>query len=408
MRILVLAVVCLTGFAAGLRGSECGDDSDPQAPPEAATTASPSLAYAPGRGLLFRTSDGLFEASLGFNLQVRYSHLDNDASAGGVDADQFRVRRFKLVLAGYAWNPRLTYRFQAAFENSGDARLLDDAWLNYRWNDAFALQGGQFKTPFTREEPMNDGVLQFAERAAAVEAFKPSRDIGAMAQGALAKGVFAYQAGVFGGAGQSTTRTTAHVMPTLRLIANPLGQIDVGEPDLEAHVAPALSVGANAFLNTLAKTSDTAFESTAPNYAGKSGWLGRNVELFDTGEDVRIRSWGFDAQWKWRGLFAQAEYLAGRAEGRTSRKRLYAYGWYAEAGYLLIPRRLDLALRYSWLDSNRSRSRDATSEVTAGLDYYVHEHGLKLQLDYVRTHRQRAAGAPANDQTILLQAQLMP
>jgi len=91
-----------------------------------------------------------------------------------------------------------------------------------------------------------------------------------------------------------------------------------------------------------------------------------------------------------------------------SRKRLYAYGWYAEAGYLLIPRRLDLALRYSWLDSNRSRSRDATSEVTAGLDYYVHEHGLKLQLDYVRTHRQRAAGAPANDQTILLQAQLMP
>src|ERR1700730_1216102 len=100
--------------------------------PEAGPAPSP-VAYAPLRGLLFRTADGLFEASLGFNLQVRYTHFDNDASAGGVDAEQFRVRRFKLALAGFAFDPRLTYRFQAAFENAGDARLLDDAWLNYKF-----------------------------------------------------------------------------------------------------------------------------------------------------------------------------------------------------------------------------------------------------------------------------------
>ncbi|HEY3202965.1 MAG TPA: porin [Thermoanaerobaculia bacterium] len=404
-----LAAMCLAlTAAAGLHAEECGEVPSAQESAEAPAPGSPHLEYAPGRGLLFRTSDGLFEASLGFNLQVRYAHLDNDASAGGVDADQFRVRRFKLSLAGYAWDPRLTYRFQAAFENSGDARLLDDAWLNYRFDDAFALQGGQYKTPFTREEPMNDGVLQFAERAAVVEAFKPSRDIGAMVQGSFAKGLLAYQAGVFGGAGQSTTRTTSHVMPVLRLVANPLGSIGTGEPDLEGHASPALSLGANGFLNTLTKIDDTAFETAVPNYVGKSGWLGRGISLFQTGEDVRIKSWGFDAQLKWRGLFAQAEYLVGQAEGLTSGGRLYAYGWYGEAGYLLLPRRLDVALRYSWVDANRNVARDSVGEVTAALDYYVHAHNFKLQLDYVRTHRQRTTGAPANDQTFLIQAQLMP
>jgi hypothetical protein len=35
-------------------------------------------------------------------------------------------------------------------------------------------------------------------------------------------------------------------------------------------------------------------------------------------------------------------------------------------------------------------------------------NSFKVLLDYTRTHRQRVDGSPANDQAILIQAQLMP
>ena len=91
----------------------------PPTPTPGPSEGKPAVEYVEGRGVVFQTADSLFEASLGFNLQVRFTHFDLDAAAGGADADEWRVRRFKLYLSGYAWSPRLTWRFQAAFENSG-------------------------------------------------------------------------------------------------------------------------------------------------------------------------------------------------------------------------------------------------------------------------------------------------
>jgi phosphate-selective porin OprO/OprP len=358
--------------------------------------------------VLFRTSDGLFEGSLGFNLQVRFTHVDLDAAAGGVDADEFRVRRFKLFLSGFALDPRLTWRFQAAFESTASNRLLDDAWLNWKFNDAASLQFGQYKTPFARQELYNDGVLQFSERSIAVDSFKPSRDVGLMGAGSFHQGVFGYQAGVFGGDGQNTLRATDHVMPVLRLVYNPIGNMGASEADVQNHEKPALSFGASGFLNTLQKSTNTSFEALVLNYAGPAGWLGRNVNLFTTGEDVEIKSWGFESQFKWLGLSVQAEGFFGQAEGDTSGVKLSAYGWYGQAGYFILPGRLDLAARYAYVDFNRNVRGDSVSAVTAATSYYFRRNSAKIVLDYTRTHRQRADGTPANDQAILLQAQLMP
>jgi phosphate-selective porin OprO and OprP len=365
------------------------------------------IEYVEYRGIVFRTPDGLFEASLGFNLQVRFTHFDIDAAAGGLDANEFRVRRFKLFMSGFAFDPRLTWRFQADFASTAANRYLDDAWLNWKFADAVSAQFGQYKTPFSREELYNDGFLQFPERSIAVDAFKPSRDIGFMAAGSFCQNVFAYQAGVFGGDGQNTLRVSNHVMPMLRLVFNPLGPMGNSEADLQNHKTPALSFGANGFLNTLRKTSEAAFESQL-NYAGPSGWLGRNVGLFTTGEEVEIESWGLDAQFKWHGFSVQAEGFWGQAEGDTSGVRLYAYGWYGQAGYMILPSRLDIAVRYAIVDYNRNVSGDALSTVTAATSYYFRRNSMKLVLDYTRTHRQRADGSPANDQAFLVQAQLMP
>lgn len=412
MRGLLRALLCAVTMApAVLRAGEAPDTPLTQttSPDPAATQpAKPSVEYVEGRGVVFRTPDGFFEASLGFNLQVRFTNFNLDAAAGGIDADEFRLRRFKLFLSGFALDPRLTWRFQAAFESTAANRTLDDAWLNWRFSDALEGQFGQYKTPFSREELYNDGVLQFPERALAVDTFKPSRDIGFMTAGSFGKGLFGYQAGVFGGDGQNTLRVTNHVMPVLRLVMNPLGSLGGGEPDLQTHEAPALSFGADAFWNTLRKLSDTSFEALTLNYAGPAGWLGRNANLFTTGEDVDIESWGFETQFKWRGFSAQAEGFLGQAEGQTSGVRLYAYGWYGQAGYFILPEHLDVAARYSYVNYNRNADASGVSTVSADTSYYFRRNSLKVTFDYTRTHRQRSGLSPANDQAFVLQVQLMP
>jgi phosphate-selective porin OprO and OprP len=396
-----LAALLCAGALLSAGRARAGDGPDPASPAR-------TIEYVEGRGVVFRTPDGLFEGSLGFNLQVRFTHADRDASAGGVDADEFRVRRFKLFLSGFALDPRLTWRVQLAFESTAADRTLEDAWLNWKFGPAFAIQGGQSKTPFTRQELFNDGVLQFPERSIAVDSFKPSRDVGVMAAGSFSEDRLGYQAGVFGGAGQNTLRATNHVMPMLRLVWNPIGSLGSGEADLQDHEKPALSFGANGFLNTLRKSAANTFEAAALNYAGRAGWLGRNVDLFTTGEDVDVQSWGFDAQFKWMGLSVQGEYLRGRAEGDASGVRLYAYGWYGQAGYFVLSGKLDLAVRYAYVDANRDIRRDGISTVSTAASYYFRKNNLKLVLDYTRIHRQRPEGAPANDQAFLVQAQLMP
>jgi phosphate-selective porin OprO/OprP len=123
---------------------------------------------------------------------------------------------------------------------------------------------------------------------------------------------------------------------------------------------------------------------------------------------VDIKSWEFETQLKWRGLSVQGEYFRGRAEGETSGVRLYTYGWYGQAGFFILPRKLDIAARYSYVDFNRNVTHDTVAVVDAATTWYFRSNDLKIVLDYSRTHRQRATAAPANDQAVIVQVQLMP
>jgi phosphate-selective porin OprO/OprP len=229
-----------------------------------------------------------------------------------------------------------------------------------------------------------------------------------MGAGSLGKGVFGYQVGVFGGGGQNTLRTDSHVMPVARLVWNAMGTMGNSETDLQDHQTPALSVGVDGFQNEVHKTAANAFDVLVLNYLGPAGWVGRNIPAFDTGEEIHVKSWEFEAQFKWHGLAMQGEYFQGRAEGDTSGVKVYAYGWYAQAGYFILPKKLDLAARYSFVDYNRSLSNDGVSVINTAATWYFRANNLKLVVDYSRTHRQRASLAPANDQAILVQVQLMP
>ena len=375
--------------------------------------ASKPVAYQLGKGFTFTSPDQKFQLSLGGRGQFQYQYVDKDDVNGPAqNTSVWKIRRFKVYMGGYAFSKDLTYRVQVDLAKSGTAQMLDDAWINYRFVDEAQLQAGQFKMPFSRGELTSDGALQFVDRANAVDAFKPSYDIGAMVQGKTAGGKLAYSAGLFNGTGQSGTRTTNSGAWAARLVFNPFGEMRYSEADLENTPSPLLSLGADYFANTLKRNGNTTFLDTTtstPPYAGTAGWLGKaatGTAIFDNTEKVDVGTYGFDAAFKWRGFSAQGEYFGGKAEGQTQGRTVHSRGYYGQAGYFLLPKKLELAARYSCVDPNRDISQDLQVEVTGAVSYYFQGHNLKLQGDYTNIHKQIAGKQATDDQQLRAQAQL--
>ena len=88
------------------------------------------------------------------------------------------------------------------------------------------------------------------------------------------------------------------------------------------------------------------------------------------------------------GLFdLWAEYLRGRFRptDKLPAERLISEGWYAQGSLYLVPKRFQAVVRYETFDRDAARSGTSTDTWLLGLNYYIKDHDLKLQLDYQRS-----------------------
>ena len=371
---------------------------------------SPAIQYVEGRGIVFRTPDNLFEASLGFNLQVRFTHFDLDAARPAASThNEFRVRRFKLFLSGFAFDPRLTWRFQAAFESTRRQPLPRRrlAQLEVR------------RRPVAPVRAVQDAVLArraLQRRRHPVSGARP-RDRRLQAQPRHRRdggGILLQQPLRLPGRGLRRRRAEHAARLGSRDADGPAGlervRDDGGERSRHPESQGAGPVVRRAgFHNTLPKISDLGVRRAGPELH-RSARDGSDATSTSSrsGEDVAIQSGGLEAQFKWHGLSVQGEYYVGQAEGKTSGVRLYAYGYYGQAGFFILPSSsTSRRATHSWTTTATSPTtasrwspprRPTTSGGTA----------CKIVLDYSRTHRQRPGLLPANDQTFMIQAQLMP
>lgn len=379
-------------------------------------TRSRPLDYKLGKGFTFTSPDEKFQLLLGGRLQARYTLTDIDVPTSTTnDSSKWEVRRMKMWMNGYAYTKDLTYLLQVDFAQGGSSKLLEHAYLDYRLIDEVQILAGQTKVPFGRQWLNSSGAQQFVDRSTASDTFRPGYDAGAKLHGDLMKGLATYEFGVYGGAGQSTVRASSDNAIAARATVNPFGKMAYSESDLDDSAKPLLSFGANYFGDTL-KATRTAASGTTPaatttletnnlNFAGANGWLGRGLSNFTASEKLDVNTWGIDAAFKWRGIFAQGEYLAGQADGATSGKHLRAQGFYAQAGYCIIPKTLEVAMRYSYVDPNRDKSDDILSETQGAISYYFNKHNLKLQSDITNSHDQSKGGT--DDMVYRLQAQVI-
>lgn len=383
--------------------------------------------YKLGQGFTFTSADEKFSGSIGANYQIRYTFMNNDdANATKKDSSSFETKRVKLQFNGYAFSKDLTYKLQLNFANlrngtTSNNGLLEETYINYRLLDELQFRFGQDKVQFGRQSLLSATVLQFVDQSIVTQAFFPTYDTGLNVHGNVAKGLFTYSVAVTGGTGQNTPRLREDNAFSTRITVNPFGELKNFEADVEHSEKPALSIGGSFYRNTLnnpATGSELATSSSSLGFTKKTGWYGLGDSIsptakkFAAGDDIDFNTFGVDTTFKWKGLSAVGEYFFGEAEGQKTHNKLIAQGFYAQVGYFVIPKQVELAYRYSYLDPNRDVTNDHWVENTAAVSWYIKQHFLKLQADYTNIHKQSSltsttAKNATGDQQIRFQAQIM-
>ena len=140
----------------------------------------------------------------------------NLTEEGELKDNTFRMRRVRMSVEGNLAKG-LTYKIQGDFSRSP---MLVDAFVKYKVCNEFAIQVGQFKTPFSIESPINPVNLEIFDYGESVQKLvgysdvcgvgSIGRDLGIMATGSLFPvelqngqqfGLIDYSVGVFNGNG---------------------------------------------------------------------------------------------------------------------------------------------------------------------------------------------------------------
>jgi phosphate-selective porin len=278
-------------------------------------------------------------------LQVRETYQ----SGGGLTATINRAR----LGASSRPRPGLTWRIQGEFRTgsvgTGRASVsLLEAYVRYA-SGPWALQGGQYKVPFSSQYLTTFSDVETADRAAVVDALAPKRDIGVMAQYAYRQ-LATLTAGVFNGEGQNvTTNADSTVLGAGRLVLRPVRRIV----------------------------------------------LGANVARY-FGDSTR---YGVDAGYEGPALTLRAEYLAQTRDGQAlPRDR----GWYAVAAYFLVPS-VQVVSQYETFSRPGIVAFPRNRAWTAGAHWFPINRDFRLTAEYIS----RSLGDPgARTGALLSQVQL--
>ncbi|HEU4683492.1 MAG TPA: porin [Nitrospira sp.] len=330
-------------------------------------------------------------------------------------------------------------------QNPGSVQLLDASILSTHL-PLLNVMVGQYKVFFNRSEINNATSMQFAERSGVMDAFTASglnrRDIGITLMNDEEIYPVNYYVGIFNGLGPGFNRfgsftseqatedcpggqtsgqpigcpaeqrnlnanlrtSVSQLMYVARLNLNILGRPGYGEGDMAYSETPQMAVGGGFAYNPSINTAtDNAFVGI--DLANLN--VRRQLATFGNGRQL---GWGildystyaFDGVFKYRGFSLQGEWFwkninrhqkslpcmqtvsATNATCTAFAQGLLgnATGWYVQSGYFLIPRKLQLAARYSWWDPDTNSGGDLIKQVDVAVSYYLsgtYDHQIQIQ-----------------------------
>ncbi|MBL7871665.1 MAG: FmdC precursor [Cyclobacteriaceae bacterium] len=335
-----------------------------------------------GKGLTFVAEDSSYSFKFGARFQTLYQgvlNLENEEYS-----DRFLTRRARLKLDGFAFTPKLVYKFELGLSNldisGGDIQQLGnassmilDAVLKYNFCQNWTIWFGQTKLPGNIERVISSQQLQFVDRSTLNSRFNIDRDKGIQVRYDGNK--FRSISAISSGEGRNVTVDNEGGYDyTQRFEWLPFGQFsgggDYSGSDLKREQKPKLLLGVTYDYNDRASR--------------QRGQLGTFLS-----EERSLRTWFADAHFKYNGISSMISY-ANKVAPKGSvilepngnfKEAFYtgtAFSW--QAGYLL-KNNLEFAARFTNVTPEKITQRNADDQYTLGMSKYFVGHNLKIQSD---------------------------
>jgi phosphate-selective porin OprO/OprP len=396
------------------------------------------------KGFYIQSSDDNFLIKINGQMQFRWTHYNVQSRNRYLqprlrkhDSTGFDLQRLRLNFSGHVFSPELTYviYFRSEAPDGYDTRLRD-AYVNYKFSDAFQFQVGYFKTAALQQRLTSSADLQFVDRSMVHAVFDLSRNVGVRFWGKLFEKRLEWFFDVtnsFNGAGN---RTITNDPPELdgdpglafRLVWHALGD-DPGkdlkvESDIEFHDSPALDFAFHyAFNDDQGDAETTEIPFPIPRRRAGVGGFG----LTDT-NGLQLNQFGFASAFKWRGFSARGEYILRMIDPRRAGRQPFASWWlmtrqgdttvqhgaYLQMGYFLpvpgLERKLEAVARVGGI-STLANGQEGAWEYAGGLNYFIHKDKVKLQADVTKVTEvpissNGASLANVNDRPLIFRVQL--
>ena len=367
--------------------------------------------------------------------QVEYRAVSKQS-----DSNQFSVPRARLQFLGYAFDPDFRYNISWAFDqttwdqegDSGRAGLLD-AYISSWHIPWLTIQAGQQRVWFNRATISSMATSTFADNLIVQNAFaanqQGSRDIGVSISSDEDQYKFNYAFGIWGGVGANLAREgtavsqalpnnsslptaqrrtfnydtrilTGEMMYTVRLLYKISGNPGYGQGDILNSRTPQMAIAfgyaynpAQNYLSSIrSDITDRAYRQRVTKaYNGRL--LGGGIWDFQTYEAdfiAKYQGWSFQAEGYYRHQRVRnadsgtipfdpvTTTVLGPAVNLGQ-----AYGWYAQVGKYIIPRKLELAVRYGFMDPSTQQVNDLVKEFGAAINYsFDGTYNNRLVVDY--------------------------
>lgn len=368
------------------------------------------------------------------------------------DSSTFSVPRARLQFLGYAFDPDFRYNFswqldQTSWDQeggSGRARLLD-AYIASWHIPLVTVQLGQQRVWFNRALISSIATSTFSDNLIVQNAFAAnlisSRDIGISILSDEDQYKFNYAIGIWNGTGMNLSRDGTSVsqalpnntsipaaqrrtynyntrfldgelMYTARLLYKISGNPGYGQGDILNSRVPQVAIaagyaydpGQNYLSSIRSDIVDRAYRQGVTK-AMNGRLLGGGIYDFQTTE--------VDFIGKYQGWSLQAEGYYRHQRVRESNSGTIpfdpatavplgppvnlgqAYGWYAQVGKYVIPRKLELAVRYGFMDPSTLQTHDLVKEFGAAINYsFDGTYNNRLVIDYSNIQLGSGGSAP--------------
>lgn len=322
-------------------------------------------------------------------VQVRYIANFRNKPTGAAttpddgNEDGFQIRRARLVFDGHIGSPKWEYQIQATANRDTSALEIEKAYIAYGLTDSVKIGAGRYKENFLRESYISDGKQLAVERSLVEQVFGTG-----------------YVEGLF-----------AEVQPTqwLQLSASVTDGQRSGDP---GGSSTGYLNGGNDFYadaTDLAVTGRADVKlagdwKQADDFAAWSGqpfalFVGGGVhyELAETGDTQASGTTGavgpyddfvtysVDGLAKVGGLGIYAAFIGQHidATDANARGNLDNHGALVQAGYFVIPDKLEPFARYEWLAVDDALHTNDLNLVTVGANYYFRKHAARISVDAV-------------------------